>query len=93
MATPVCAVAPAAISSPAPDPAPAVAALRRRCELVIAGELARLARRSPTLGTTELDVVSTAIRRVVDSLLLARLTGMRRSPDQLVALFDLDETK
>jgi hypothetical protein len=89
VATPTCAVAPAAVPS-APADVRAVDALRRRCEVVITGELARLARRSPTLGAGELEMVSTSIRRVVERLLLERVRG--RSPDHLVALFGLEET-
>jgi hypothetical protein len=66
----------------------AVDALRQRCEAYIAGELARLARRSPTLGERELELVSTSIRRVLDRLLLENVRG--RSADHLVALFDLE---
>jgi hypothetical protein len=63
--------------------------LRRRCEAYIAGELARVARRSPSLGDYELRLVSTSIRRVVERLLLERVRG--RPSDHLIVLFDLEE--
>jgi hypothetical protein len=87
VATPVCTVPPAT-----PDVGRSVAdALHRRCDVVITGELARLARRSPRLGAHELDVVSTSIRRVVERLLLDRVPG-RSFDEHLVELFDLEET-
>lgn len=84
MATPICAAPPTT-----PDLSVAEA-LRRRCDVVISGELARLARRSPTLADSELEVVSTSIRRVVERLLLERVRG--RPSDHLAVLFDLEET-
>ncbi|HEU5156686.1 MAG TPA: hypothetical protein VFU43_06780 [Streptosporangiaceae bacterium] len=84
MATPICAAPPALPHFSAAD------ALRRRCDVVISGELARLARRSPTLGDRELEVVSASIHRVVERLLLERLR--ERPSDHLAALFDLEET-
>ncbi|HEX6473349.1 MAG TPA: hypothetical protein VF069_29940 [Streptosporangiaceae bacterium] len=87
MATPICAAPPTT-----PD-LPAVNALQRRCEAFISGELARLARRSPTLGDDELGAVSAAIRRVVDRLVLDRVRA--RPTDHLAALaalFDFEET-
>jgi hypothetical protein len=83
VATPICAAPPAR-----PDFFPADA-LRRRCDTVISGELARLARRSPTLGDGELELVSASIRRVVERLLLDRVPG--GPSDHLVVLFDLEE--
>jgi len=84
VATPVCAAPPAM-----PQPS-AVDALCQRCNVVISGELARLARRSPTLGDRELELVSTSIRRVVERLLLDR--ARERPSDILATLFDLEET-
>jgi hypothetical protein len=84
VATPICAAPPA---MPRPS---AVDALCQRCEVVISGELARLARRSPTLGDRELELVSTSIRRLVERLLLDRV---REGPsDHLATLFALEET-
>jgi len=84
VATPICAAPPATPVFSAAD------ALRQRCDVVISGELARLARRSPTLGDSELELVSTSIQRVVERLLLERVRG--RPSDHLVVLFDLEET-
>jgi hypothetical protein len=84
VATPVCAAPPATPDLSAAD------ALRRRCDAVISGELARLARRSPALADGELELVSASIRRVVECLLLERVRG--RPSDQLIVLFDLEET-
>jgi hypothetical protein len=83
VATPICAAPPATSDFSAAD------ALRRRCDVVISGELARLARRSPALGESELELVSMSIRRLVERLLLERVRG--RPSDHLVALFDLEE--
>ncbi len=83
MAMPVCAAPPAT-----PQPS-VVDALCERCETVIGGELARLARRSPALGERELEVVSTSIRLVVERLLLDRVR--ERPSDHLATLFDLEE--
>ena len=85
MATPICAVPPTTsrLSAVADE-------LRRRCDGVISGELARLARRSPTLGDHELDLVSTSLQRVVERLLLERVR--ERPSDHLATLFDLEET-
>jgi hypothetical protein len=84
VATPMCATQPSTIEGTAVD------VLRRRCEAYIAGELTRLARRSPALGANELRLVSTSIHRVVERLLLERVPG--RPSDHLIALFDLEET-
>ena len=84
MATPICAAPPATPRTSAVD------ALCRRCDVVISGELARLARRSPTLGDRELELVSTSLRRVVERLLLDR--ARERPSDHLATLFDLEET-
>jgi hypothetical protein len=84
VATPACAAPPA---TPRPS---AIDALCRRCDVVISGELARLSRRSPTLGERELELVSTSIRRVVERLLLDRVR--ERPSDHLATLFDLEET-
>ena len=83
MAIPVCA------APPAPPRLSAVDALCRRCDVVISGELARLARRSPALGDRELELVSTSIRQVVERLLLDRVR--ERPSDHLATLFDLEE--
>jgi hypothetical protein len=82
-ATPTCATQPPATESTAAD------VLRSRCDTYIAGELARLARRSPALGDNELRLVSISLRRVVECLLLERVRG--RPSDHLIALFDLEE--
>jgi hypothetical protein len=58
--------------------------------VVISGELARLARRSPTLGDRELELVSTSLRQVVERLLLD--PARERPSDHLATLFDLEET-
>jgi hypothetical protein len=84
VATPICA---APLATPQPS---AIDALCRRCDVVITGELARLARRSPALGDRELELVSTSIRRVVERLLLDRVR--ERPSDHLATLFDLEET-
>lgn len=84
MATPICA---APLAPPQPS---AIDALHRRCDVVISGELARLARRSPALGDRELELVSTSIRRVVERLLLDRVR--ERPSDHLATLFALEET-
>jgi hypothetical protein len=85
VATPACAAALPATPRPS-----AVDALCRRCDVVISGELTRLARRSPTLDDHELEQVSTSIHRVVERLLLNRVR--ERPSDHLATLFDLEET-
>ena len=84
MATPMCATQPSVTEGTAVD------VLQRRCDAYVAGELARLARRSPALGANELTLVSTSIHRVLERLLLERVRG--RPSDHLIALFDLEET-
>jgi hypothetical protein len=63
--------------------------LDHRCRELVADELARLARRAPSLADDHLGVVETSLRQIIDRLLPARVLARAR-PEALVALFDLE---
>jgi hypothetical protein len=71
------------------SPVPPSHLLDHRCQELVAEELARLARRAPSLAVEHLGVVETSLRQIIDRLLPAR--GLARvRPEALVALFDLE---
>jgi hypothetical protein len=61
--------------------------LARRCEDLVAAEVARLARRTPPLNGDQLAEVAAALRRVAGQLVLARTNAI--SDGELAVLFDL----
>ncbi len=61
--------------------------LARRCEDLVAAEVARLARRAPALHGDQLAEVAAALRRVAGQLVLARTNAI--SDAELAVLFDL----
>jgi hypothetical protein len=63
--------------------------LRRRCEDLVAAEMARLARRAPVLRGAQLSQVETALRQLTDGLVLHRADLL--SSGQLAVLFDLPD--
>jgi hypothetical protein len=63
--------------------------LDHRCQELVADELARLARRAPSLGGDQLGAVETSLRQIIDRLLPARVLTQVR-PEALIALFDLE---
>lgn len=60
------------------------------CQEIIAGEVARLARRVPSLADDHLGVVETSLRRIVDRIMPVRRRA-EAAPETLLALFDLEE--
>jgi hypothetical protein len=69
------------------QPASARDLLQRRCEALVAAELARLSRRLPAVHEEYLGHVEAALRRVIDQLVLSRACAL--SCEDLVVLFDL----
>ncbi|SEG72758.1 hypothetical protein SAMN04489712_11032 [Thermomonospora echinospora] len=67
------------------------AALRDRCAAVIDAEVTRLARRT-ALDCAQLAIVTGALHRLADSLLLERVRAGHCEPSLLAALFDLETT-
>lgn len=65
--------------------------LEHRCQELVADELARLARRAPSLADDHLGVVETSLRQIIDRLLPTRVLA-RAQPEALVALFDLERS-
>jgi hypothetical protein len=65
--------------------------LQRRCEELLATEMARLARRVPTLPSDHLSDVESGLHRVIDRLVLSRAWAVRA--DQLAVLFDLADAR
>jgi hypothetical protein len=63
--------------------------LDRHCQELVAEEMARPARRVPSLADEHLGIVEALLRQVVDRLLPARRRADAR-PEALVALFDLE---
>jgi hypothetical protein len=63
--------------------------LDRHCQELVADELARLARRVPSLADEHLGVVETSLRQIIDRLLPVRRRAETR-PETLAALFDLE---
>lgn len=72
-----------------PRPASTRDLLQRRCEGLVAAEMARLARRVPTLCATHYGEVQVALGRVIDQLVLSQVHAA--CDDQLASLFDLAE--
>ncbi len=73
-------------------PASAGDRLQRRCEDLVAAEVARLARRLPDgQRGTRLAEFELALSRLVDQLVLSRVHAV--ADDQIAALFDLAEAR
>jgi hypothetical protein len=68
-------------------PASARNLLQRRCEGLVAAEMARLSRRVPVLREEHLGHVEAALGRVIDHLVLSRARTV--GADELAVLFDL----
>ena len=65
--------------------------LQRRCENLVAAEIARLSRRVPTLHEEHLRHVESALSQVIDRLMLSRASTI--SGDDLTVLFDLEDVR
>jgi len=61
--------------------------LVRRCEGLVASEMARLARRVPALRKEHLGHVEATLGRVIDRLVMSRARSV--GADELTVLFDL----
>lgn len=72
-------------------PASAADLLQRRCEDLVAAEIARLSRRVPALTEEHLRHVEAALGQVIDRLVLCRTRAVRS--DDLTVLFDLGNVR
>jgi hypothetical protein len=68
-------------------PARARNLLQRRCEGLVAAEIARLARRVPALREEHLRHVEATLGRVIDRLVMSRADNL--GAEELAVLFDL----
>lgn len=64
--------------------------LDHRLGELVAAELARLARRAPTLADDHLSLVEASLQQIINRLLPARGRGSA-SPEAVAALFDLED--
>ena len=76
-------------SAPCPDDTTSdlVAQVYDYSRAVIEAELRRLARRAPSLGPDDLDLIDAALDELVESLLLARMRSQLRHTARLKRLF------